>query len=217
MWDHLLWLWNFTYLWLIFPWMHKKWNPSYVCKVCEREEYNQGPKTSHPSALGMASSQSLSEELDEAVMQTINNKRPPSSCICHNQIWKVFFERCCSKQLDLGAHAPSTWFDTSIFLGLRKSICRYYGVCCCHFVFHWGTRWSDAETSSSSSSRVHTTWCQAGSCEIRYGISFQCSLTQLINPWFKAHALARIMLLRRYTWTSLWTYAEKVVMGNRRL
>lgn len=58
------------------------------------------PRTSSSAVVGMAALQPPSEELDEAVMQTIRSARASSTQTSYSHNWKVFSNWCHNQQVD---------------------------------------------------------------------------------------------------------------------
>ena len=58
------------------------------------------PQTGNLAVVGVATSQPLPQELDEAVMHTIRSAKAPSTQASYSQKWKVFSSWCRNRQLD---------------------------------------------------------------------------------------------------------------------
>ena len=87
------------------------------------------PQSSNSAALGVATSQPLPQELDEAVGHTIRSARAPSTWTCYSQKWKAFSNWCLNKQLDPASgsvHSVLNFLQSLLDAGRAASTVKVY-------------------------------------------------------------------------------------------
>ena len=89
------------------------------------------PQSSNSAALGVATSQPLPQELDEAVGHTIRSARAPSTWTCYSQKWKAFSNWCLNKQLDPASgsvHSVLNFLQSLLDAGRAASTVKFYAA-----------------------------------------------------------------------------------------
>ncbi len=111
------------------------------------------PQTSNTAVVGVAALQPQSEELDEAVLQTIRSARALSTQTSCGQKWRVFSDWCHTQQVDpstCSVHLILCFLQSLLDSGKASSTMRLYSVAIS--AYHepvGGSRWGDTLAGDS--------------------------------------------------------------------
>ncbi len=95
------------------------------------------PESSHVTTLGLASAQSISHELEEAVAKTINNAKAPSTWENYSSRWRVFSKWCQDRNIDpagCGLEFILCFLQSLLDSGRKVNTVRVYAAAISHFL-----------------------------------------------------------------------------------
>ncbi len=94
------------------------------------------PESSHVTTLGLASAQSISHKLEEAVAKTINNAKAPSTWENYSSRWRVFSKWCQDRNIDpagCGLEFILCFLQSLLDSGRKVNTVRVYVAAISHF------------------------------------------------------------------------------------